>query len=133
MNERTVEDDNVWSGTELLLNLGKSLGDRIGVRDVDRNGNQTLLLERFPRPDGDFIPLLLQLVRNGETDVTSRADDESSWRHCSTGRNVVCECVLWMGCWVEKRMNAVVGEGIRPLSSTVFLYLVPHRSSSARR
>ena len=100
---RTVEDDDVRGSAELLLDLGKRIGDRIGVRDVDGDRNQTLLLERVPRPDGDLVPLLLQLVRNGETDVTSGTDDESGWRHCRM-RNVcvVREVVGWeggSGCW----------------------------------
>ena len=91
-DRRTVEDDNARSGTELLLDFGKRVGDRIGVRDVNGDRNQTLFLEGFPSPDGDLIPFLLQLVRNGETDVTSGTENESSWRHW-TGRNVFV-CVL---------------------------------------
>lgn len=85
-DRRTVENDNARRSTKLLLDLSKRIGDRVGVRDVNGDGNQTLLLKRFPRPDGDLIPLLLQLVRDGETDVTSSTNNESSWRHCA-GRN----------------------------------------------
>jgi len=90
---RTVKDDNARSSTELLLDLSKRFCNRIGVRDVNGDRNQTLLLKRFPRPDGNLISFLLQLVRDGETDTTSGTEDESGWRHC-TGRNAVC--LLWV-------------------------------------
>jgi len=96
---RTVKDDNARSSAELLLDLSERVGDRIGVRDVDGDGYQTLLLKGFPRPDGDLIPFLLQLVRDGETNMTSGTKNESGWRHW-TRRNV---------CVVDEVMSGRVG------------------------
>ena len=103
MDARTVKDDNIRSGAELLFDLSERVGDGIRVRDIDGDRNQTLLLERVPGPDGDFVSLLLQLVCDGETDVTSGTNDEGGWRHC--GKWDVCvvgEVMCWeggCGCW----------------------------------
>jgi len=75
---RTIEDDNIRSGTKLLLDLSKSLGTESAFETSTVMGTKPSWLERFSRPNGNSTPFLLKLVRDGETDVSSRAQNKSN-------------------------------------------------------